>query len=54
MCGMSSRDRKCSMYLYSLLGIQSVADVVRHGRLREFGHLERKIEKDWASARKNM
>ena len=28
--------------LYSLLGVQSVADVVRHGRLRWFGHLEHK------------
>ena len=26
--------------LYCLLGVQSVADVVRHGRLRWFGHME--------------
>ena len=34
--------------LYSLLGIQSVADVVRCGRLRWFGQLEHKIGDDWA------
>jgi len=26
--------------LYSRLGVQSVADVVRRGRLRWFGHLD--------------
>ena len=36
------KDRKRSVYLYSLLGAQSVADVVRRGRLRWFGHLERR------------
>ena len=41
MCGVSLEDRKRSVDLNSLLGIQSVADVVRHGRLRWFGHLER-------------
>ena len=39
MCGVSLKDRKCSMDLCSLLGIQCVADVVRHGRLRWFGHI---------------
>ena len=39
MCGVSLKDRKHSLDLYSLLGIQSVADVVRRGRLRWFGHL---------------
>ena len=34
--------------LYSLLGVQSLADVVRHGRLKWFGHLER-IVNDWVS-----
>ena len=41
MCGVSLKDRKHSMDLYSLLGVQSVADVVKRGRLRWFGHLER-------------
>ena len=40
MCGGSLKDRKRSVDLYSLFGIQSVADVVRHGRLRWFWHLE--------------
>jgi len=34
MCGVSLRDRKHREVLYSLLGIQSVADVVRRGRVR--------------------
>ena len=32
--------------LYSLLGVQSVDEVVRHGILRWFGHVERKNEDD--------
>ena len=40
MCGVSLKDRKRSEVLYSLLGIQSVTEVVRHGRLRWFGHVE--------------
>ena len=31
---------KQSEVLYSLLGVQSVTEVARHGRLRWFGHLE--------------
>ena len=40
--------------MYSLLGIQSVADVVRHGRLRWIGYLERETEEDWVSAHRHM
>ena len=50
MCGVSLKDRKCSVDLYSLLGVQSVADVVRCGRLRWFRHLECKSVDDWVSA----
>ena len=39
MCGVFLRDGKRSEDLYSLPGIQSVADVF-HGRLRWFEHLE--------------
>ena len=46
MCGVSLKDRKRSEDLYSLLGIQSVAKVVRHGRLRWFEHVERKNKDD--------
>ena len=50
MCGVSLRNRKCSVDLYSLLGVQSVDEVVRRGRLRWFGHVERKSKDDWVSA----
>ena len=54
MCGVSLKDRKCSVDLYSLLGVQGVAEVVRRGRLRWFGHLERKSVEDWVSACRNL
>ena len=47
---MSLRDRKRSVDLYSLLDVKSVDEVVRRGRLRWFGHVERKSEDDWVSA----
>ena len=50
MCGVSLKDRKRSVDLYSLLGVQSVADVVRRGRLRWFGYLEHRSLDDWVSA----
>ena len=40
---VSLKDRKRSVDLYSLLGVQSLADVGRCGRLRWFGHLELKV-----------
>ena len=57
MCGVtgvSLKDRKPSVDLYSLLGVQSVAEVVRRGRLRWFGHVERKSADDWVSACRNV
>ena len=54
MCGVSLKDRKCSEDLYSLLGVQSVDEVVRRGRLRWFGHVERKSGDDWVSACGNV
>ena len=50
MCGVSLKDRKRSVDFNSLLGVQSVADGVRHGRLRWFWHLERRSVDDWVSA----
>ena len=50
MCGVSLKDRKRSVDLWSLLGVQSVDEVVRRGRLRWFGHVEHKSEDDWVSA----
>ena len=54
MCGVSLKDRKCSVDLYSLLSVQSVDEVVRRGRLRWFGHVKRKSEDDWVSACRNV
>ena len=54
MCGVSLKDRKRSEDLYSLLGVQSVAKVVRHGRLRWFGHVEYKNGDDWVLACRNV
>ena len=38
----------------SRFGVRSVAEVVRHGRLRWFGHLERKSGDDLVSACRNV
>ena len=54
MCGVSLKDRKRSVDLYSLLGVQSMAEVVRLGRLRWFGHVERKSGDCWVSACRNI
>ena len=54
MCGVSLKDRKRSVDLYSLLGVQSVDEVVRRGRLRWFGHVEGKSGDDWVSACRNV
>ena len=54
MCGVSLKDGRRTVDLYSLLGVRSVANVMRHGRLRLFGHLERKGVDEWVSARRNV
>ena len=54
MCGVSLKNRKRSVDLYSLLGVQGVADVVRRSRLRWFGHLERRSVDDWVSTCKKV
>ena len=50
MCGVSLKDRRSSVDLYKSLGIENVAEVVRRGRLRWFGHVERKDKDEWVSA----
>jgi hypothetical protein len=50
MCGVTLRNRISSEELYQRLDLECVADVVRRGRLRWFGHLERKGEDEWVSA----
>ena len=47
---MSLKDRKRSEVLYSLLGVQSVAELVGRGRLRWFGYVEQKKGEDWVLA----
>ena len=42
------------MWIFSLLGIESVDEVVRRGRLRWFGHVEHKNGDDWVSAYRNV
>ena len=54
MCGVSLKDRKSSVDLHSFLGVLSVAEVVRRGRLRWYGHLDRKSGDDWVSACRNV
>ena len=50
MCGVSLKDKKLSEELRHRLGIESVSDVMRRGRLRWFGHVERKNRNDWVAA----
>jgi len=45
--GLSLKNRISSDKLYRRLGVENVADVVRRGQLRWFGHLERKGSDDW-------
>ena len=46
---MSLKNRLSSVELCRRLGVEEVADVVRRGQLRWFGHLERKNSDDWVS-----
>ena len=55
MCGVSLSDRRLGEDLYdSLLDIQKVADVVRHGKSRWFGHFEHEGKSEWVLACRNM
>ena len=54
MCGVKLSDRKASAELLSQLGIDSVSDVVRRGRLRWLGHVECKEPDGWVSACRSM
>ena len=49
MCGVTLKDRKSTDELRQCLGIKDVGDIVRRGRLKLFGHVERKDEEDWFS-----
>ena len=50
ICGVKLEDRRPSAELSKCLDVEQVADVVRRGRLRWFGHVERKSGEDWVSA----
>src|SRR5437867_10726424 len=49
MSGVTLKDRRVSVQLRHGLGIESVDSVVSRGRLRWFGHVERKETNDWVS-----
>ena len=48
------RDKVPTIELRQRLGIEGVVEVMRRGRLRWFGHVERKEVDDWVSACRNL
>ena len=54
MCGVTLRDKVPTVELRRKLGIEGVVEVMRRGRLRWFGHVERKADGDWVSACRNF
>src|SRR5437867_2467201 len=54
MSGVTLKDRRKSEDLRRGLGIESVDSVVSRGRLRWFGHVERKETNDWVSKCRNL
>src|SRR5206468_12515242 len=54
MSGVTLKDRRSSEELRRGLGIVGVDRVVRRGRLRWFGHVERKEAEDWVSKCRNL
>jgi len=50
MCGVSLKSRMSSKKLNARLGIEAISEIVRRGRLRWYGHIERKGSDDWVSA----
>ena len=50
MCGVRLKNRISSEELNKRVGIESVAMIVRRGRMGWFGHLELKDKHDWVSA----
>ena len=54
MCGVRLKNRISSEELNGRLGIVKIMEIVRQGRLRWFGHLERKGNDDWVSACRNL
>ena len=54
MCGVSLKDRITSGELLDRVGLVDVTEVVRRGRLRWFGHVERRGVGDWVSGCRSM
>src|SRR5437867_9559122 len=54
MSGVTLKDRRSSEELRIGVGIEGVEEVVRYGRLRWFGHVERKEADDWVSKCRNL
>src|SRR6266516_3643895 len=54
MSGVTLKDRRTSEELRHGLGIEGVDSVVSCGRLRWFGHVERKEADDWVSKCRNV
>ena len=50
MCGVGLRSRISSEELNARLGVEAISEIVRRGRLRWYGHIERKGSDDWVSA----
>ena len=47
MCGVTLKNRITSEELRNRLSFEAVSEIVRRGRLKWFGHLERKADDDW-------
>ena len=47
MCGDTLKNRITSEELRNRLSIEAGTEIVRRGRLRWFGHVERKVDDDW-------
>ena len=54
MCGVTLKDKVPTVELRRMLGVEGVVEVMRRGRLRWFGHVERKEVDDWVSACSNF
>ena len=54
MCGVTLRDMVPTVELRRRFGVEGVVEIMRRGRLRWFGHVERKEADDWVSACKNF
>ena len=47
MCGFNLKDNKKNTEVRGLLGLDPVSLTIKRGRLRWFGHVERKDDADW-------